>query len=168
MIDVGVENAKAFLVAHEADKFSKEMPQLMSEDIEITFKSGKANDDINDVIMSGQEYVDTIKQITSSFPDFHFETKDFSLKSSDDKSAVVTGTIVAVGTHTGEPFALGPHSAVPTKGIKCRNDPEVVEWTFSKTSDDKLQVKSFVVIPVEEGAKYTGPPGFYKQVGGVL
>ena len=59
-------------------------------------------------------------------------------------------------------FLQGPFPPIEATGIKCQNDPEVVEFLVD---GDKIKT---VKVTGTEGSFKTGPHGFYHQIGGKM
>lgn len=95
--------------------------------------------------------------VMKSFPDFRLEATGFH---EVGPCGVVGFTVVASGTHTGEPYAFGPFPSIKASGKVCRNDPEI----YTVTIEDG-RIKRCDVTPTGE---LFGLAGLYTQVGGLV
>ena len=75
--------------------------------------------------------------------------------------------------HAGAPYTYLPgkkkkiRARLPSKmetPIRCENDPETVTWTYSP----QMKVRKMTVEPLPDGRGFSGPAGFYVQMGGNL
>jgi len=110
-------------------------------------------------------WVEEHERINASFPDFRFQYEravPISVSNDDDDEEEVVVVVLlgfrASGTHTGEPYGLGPCEAIPATGKRVLNDPEEV-YCFLR--GDKIAR----IVDYPRG-EMTGPPGFYTQIGG--
>jgi hypothetical protein len=109
-----------------------------------------------DTTLPWSAYMDAIAGVLKSFPDLTHAWDDLS------EDGVFTNPRV-IGTHTGDPFSLGPSMpAIPATGVKCSNHNERWEYTV-----EEGKVKKLTVVTTSEGA-LGGIPSFYVQIGGQL
>ncbi|CAB9502556.1 unknown protein [Seminavis robusta] len=127
-----------------------------AEEMASFFKSGDVRVKLEDVpSITSDVWVVAAEQCIQSFPDFHFQYE--SIK--EDRSGVVlVEELQASGTHTGEPYAFAHFPPIPTSHRHIVNDPERL-WL--RVKDGKITSMECVSL-----GGFTGPPGFYVQLGG--
>jgi predicted ester cyclase len=69
----------------------------------INRESQKAKDSYRSQLRGPKEFIDTIKNLRSAFPDLHYEEQEII---SQDDTAIFVGTVT--GTHTGSFFFIPP------------------------------------------------------------
>jgi steroid delta-isomerase-like uncharacterized protein len=69
----------------------------------INIESQKAKDSYRSQLRGPEEFIDTIKNLRSAFPDLHYEEQEII---SQDDTVVFVGTVT--GTHTGSFFFIPP------------------------------------------------------------
>ena len=111
-----------------------------------------------------QEYLAVTRDILKSFPDFTY-TREGPIAYADSP-VLVSWTAVVKGTHTGAPYAplLGV-PAVKATQKPVQNDPEKITVTFASGSGLR-SIKALKVDKKPGGAGFSGPIGFYLQIGG--
>lgn len=109
--------------------------------------------------MLADEFFDETDGLVKAFPDFELSIADEDITETKP-GVVVVEKAVAQGTHTGSPYGFGPYPPIAATGIRCKNDPERLEFHF----DEEGKITKMVVTP--SGMK-TGPQGFYESIGGI-
>lgn len=115
----------------------------------------------NDCEMAIDEVYTAALNMVEALPDFKFTTRlieEVVLESG--KSFVVVHDLLAQGTHTGAPFAIGPYPEVEPSGKFVKNDPETVRFHFDK--DGKI-----CRVKIIKSGVFSGPGGLYTQLGGI-
>jgi hypothetical protein len=107
----------------------------------------------------GHGMIETMIQIKSSFPDFHF---DYEKIEESSTGIVLVSNVQVSGTHTGAPFAFGPYEPIEATGIKVANDQE----DFYFTIDIDKEIVTYWRC-VAKGPK-SGPQSMYEQIGGLI
>jgi glutathione S-transferase len=98
--------------------------------------------------------------ILKSFPDLRFTVIKPAELQPDGSIAMV---LEANGTHTGELFTYATGvEAIAAAGVSVRNDSERVITTFN--TEGKILKQVIEALPGGRG--FSGPPGFYQQLGG--
>lgn len=140
------ESFISFMKDHDFDKLS-----TLSEEkkAEVIINQG-------DTIMSMKDFIESNHHVAASFPDLAFEYRKIEVI--EGRKVVVSG-FRGSGTHTGRPYGFAPFPEVPTSGIAVKNDPE----TFVFELNEKCEVRK---LRIEATGEMSGPPGFYKQIGG--
>jgi len=115
------------------------------------------------VTLDKAAYLAVTADLLKSFPDFTYTGAGFNYQDSPRK---VAWTATVRGTHTGAPYS--PLPGLPQIASKdpptaCQNDPERVEVYFASGCK---QIETLRVTAVPGGKGYSGPIGFYLQVGG--
>lgn len=110
-------------------------------------------------------YIGLTKDLLASVPDFTYTSPKHDFKKKGKTQ--VTWTAVVRGTHTGKPFSpiKGVPPAKPNKKApkKLENDPETVTVTLNESG---TQITKFTVNALKGGKGFSGPVGFYLQMGG--
>jgi hypothetical protein len=107
--------------------------------------------------MLGYEFLEEVASALSSFPDLRFTWSKFTEIS---PGVVTSSSLVAEGTHTGEPYGFGPFPAIKAKGTKCKDPPLTVTGT--------IENGKIVHWHLDGGGELCGPPSFYTQIGGIV
>lgn len=103
------------------------------------------------------DFIEEVTQTWRGFPDLGVEwTSIVAL----DEHTVLVKNYRSRGTHTGA-YAFGPYPEIPPTNKKVVNDPEDV---ILKMDEQGRIIKAKFVARGE----LTGPPGFYKQIGGLI
>ena len=100
-----------------------------------------------------------LKDLNASFPDIKWEYE----KMTEPRPGLVeiSGFRVS-GTHTGAPYTFRPDlPAIPAAGKFCQNDEE--NLTLHINAEGKIEEIQIVALGI-----FTGPPGFYEQIGGKM
>jgi len=128
----------------------------LAADFTASFAEGK-------LVLPRDAYVGTTKAILASVPDFTYTApkKDFK-----KKKDAVSWTAVVKGTHTGAPYSPIPKVPAAKANKKSpkalQNDPEAITVVFDKSG----KIKSLSVAAIPGGKGFSGPVGFYLQMGG--
>lgn len=128
----------------------------LSPDFKASFNGGR-------IVLPRDAYVGVTKAILLSVPDFTYTAPKNDFKK---KKNSVTWTAVVRGTHTGVPYSPIP-KVPPVKPNKknpksLENDPEAITLTF----DENGKIDSLSVVAIPGGKGFSGPVGFYLQMGG--
>ena len=115
--------------------------------------------------MPREGYLGLTKSILASVPDFSYTAPKSDFKK--NKGNTVTWTAVVKGTHTGAPFsplpkvpAVKPNKKAPKA---LQNDAELITAYLSK---DGTKITKVTVDAIPGGKGFSGPVGFYLQMGG--
>ena len=129
----------------------------LAKDFTAEFAGGK-------VVFDRKQYIGLTKDILASVPDFTYTSPKHDFKKKGKNQ--VTWTAVVKGTHTGKPFSpiKGVPPAKPNKKApaKLQNDPEAVTVTLNEAG----QLSKLSVAAIKGGKGFSGPVGFYLQMGG--
>ena len=133
------------------------LEEHLAADFQASFAGGK-------VVQSKEEFIAGCNDLLKSFPDLAF-TREGPIAYNNSPNLVVWTAIVK-GTHTGAAYSPKPGAkAMPSKGVAVQNDPEKVVATFAPGTGLSKLLK-LTVDPLEGGKGFSGPVGFYLQVGG--
>jgi len=117
---------------------------------------------VGEMEFTKEMFVGSNKACIAACPDFTFEiVKEFAAA----EESTVIGHVTAVGTHTGEPFAIAEDlTAMPVTDppFKCKNDDEKLTFHFS----DDGKISKLVIEALPGGRGFSGPSGWYKQMVG--
>jgi len=122
------------------------------------------------VVLTKKQYIAAVKDLVAACPDFEYSCPTDDWKEEKDQ---VTATLVVTGTHTAAPYTYLPGKKRKIRArlaskmetpVKCENDPETITWTFSP----QMKVRKMTVEPLPGGRGFSGPAGFYVQMGGNL
>ena len=129
----------------------------LSPDVSIEFNGGA-------VKLGKKEYLGLTQAILDSVPNFSYTAPKGDFKKG--KGNTVTWTAVVTGTHTGKPYSplKGVPPAKPNKKApaKLQNDPEAITVTLNEAG----QMTKLSVAAIKGGKGFSGPVGFYLQMGG--
>ncbi|CAB9502557.1 expressed unknown protein [Seminavis robusta] len=128
------------------------------EEMKSFFKSGDVRVKLEDVpSITSDIWIAAAAQCIKSFPNFRFQYESIKENRS---GLVLVEELQASGTHTGEPYTFAHFPPIPTSNKHIVNDPERL-W---------LRVKDGKIVDIEcvSLGDYTGPPGFYMQLGGKM
>ena len=129
----------------------------LAKDFSADFAGGK-------VVFDRKQYIGLTKDILASVPDFTYTSPKHDFKKKGKNQ--VAWTAVVKGTHTGKPFSpiKGVPPAKPNKKApaKLQNDPEAVTVTLNEAG----QLTKLSVAAIKGGKGFSGPVGFYLQMGG--
>jgi hypothetical protein len=137
----------------DTDKLKAFFEKTLSDDF--TIGTGPIN-------ASKELFIPARIRFYKGFPDAKFEVQGVP-EVLDDGSVVAT--IVVSGDNTGIPWAPFPKlpELGPT-GNHCVNDPDKITHSFTANGQFSKMAVEFV-----NGSRgFHGPPGFYKQIGGVI
>ena len=129
----------------------------LAKDFTADFAGGK-------VVFDRKQYIGLTKDILASVPDFTYTSPKHDFKKKGKNQ--IAWTAVVKGTHTGKPFSpiKGVPPAKPNKKApaKLQNDPEAVTVTLNEAG----QLSKLSVAAIKGGKGFSGPVGFYLQMGG--
>lgn len=129
----------------------------LADDFKASFAGGK-------VILDKPGYIAVTADLLKSFPDFVY-TRDGPIAYADSPTKV-KWTAIVKGTHTGAPYSPLPGvPAVAAKKVAVQNDPEKVTVDFASGTGLK-KIAKLTVDAVPGGKGFSGPVGFYLQIGG--
>ena len=130
----------------------------LSPDVSIEFNGGA-------VKLGKKEYLGLTQAILDSVPNLSYTAPKADFKKG--KGNTVTWTAVVTGTHTGKPFsplpkvpAVKPNKKTPKA---LQNDAEAITAYFDKSGE---VITKFTVAAIPGGKGFSGPVGFYLQMGG--
>lgn len=111
-------------------------------------------------------YIAVCEGLLASVPDFVYTCPSGEFREEDlgGGRTRITTTWVVKGTHTGAPYSPipgVPAVAAQTPPRACQNDSELLTW---EVQDGK--VTKLVVDAIKGGRGFSGPVGFYLQMGG--
>ena len=129
----------------------------LAKDFTADFAGGK-------IVFDRKQYIGLTKDILASVPDFTYTSPKHDFKKKGKNQ--VTWTAVVKGTHTGKPYSplKGVPPAKPNKKApaKLQNDPEAITVTLNEAG----QMTKLSVAAIKGGKGFSGPVGFYLQMGG--
>ena len=140
-------------------KLIKWYSKNLSEDFTGSFAKGK-------IVLPKAAYIAVCEGLLASVPDFVYTCPSGEFREEDlgGGRTRITTTWVVKGTHTGAPYSPipgVPAVAAQTPPRACQNDSELLTW---EVQDGK--VTKLVVDAIKGGRGFSGPVGFYLQMGG--